>query len=116
MGWRGWLGEDAATDNWGTRMAALPLEGQSNGVLSYVVVVVDVGGLVEVVDPGRLVVVEVVLVVVVPTVAAGGEEPTRSPRATALTPRIETPARHSFEASGRFTSANLLHPRRSTRE
>jgi hypothetical protein len=83
-------------------------------------VVVEVVELVDVVVPGRVVVVEVevvdvVLVVVVPAVAAGGEDPTSRPRATALTPRIETPVRHSFEASGRFTSTNLLRGRVGTR-
>ena len=81
------------------------------------VVVVEVVELVDVVDPGRLVVVDVeVLVVVVPAVAASGEEPTRSPSATALTPSTEMPARHSFEASGRFTSPNLLRGRPGTRQ
>jgi hypothetical protein len=67
-------------------------------VVETPVVVVEAGSVVVVVD----------VVEVVPTAAVIGLELRARPRATALTPRIVTPARHIVDACERFTLSKLL--------
>ena len=103
LGWRGWRGEAAATESWGTIIAALPSDGHARDGRGRVVVVPDT--LVVVVAPGRVVVeVDEVVVVetevdVVPELAVAGNAPTMRATMTAPTPRSEMMTRHNFEAS-----------------
>jgi hypothetical protein len=108
MGCWGWLGEAAATPNWGTRIAALPRAGQARVGRGRVVVVVGVT--VVVVSPGYVVVVDVevvvdvvvvvvVEVVVVPAMAVVGLVPTMRAIATAPTPSTEIVTRQILVTS-----------------
>jgi hypothetical protein len=106
------LGDDAATESWGTTIAALPLVGQARPGTVGVVVVVVVGSVVVVV-PGSVVVVVVVVVVevvvvdveLVGEVAVAGVElrsspPTRTPPSPVIRPTLQ-----SFNTRVAFTHA-----------